>query len=282
MTTSDEPPHAGQNRLHGEVVLPQRWLWLLRGFRKYVHRYLRKHFHAVRLSKSGDSFSPAPAGPLLLVLNHPSWWDPLVCLALSERLTGRDQFAAIDAAAVERYGFFKRLGFVGVDSTSLRGAAAFIRTGLTVLSQPDRVFWVTAQGRFADVRQRPLGIQSGVGHLAARLTQGSVVPVALEYAFWNESTPEALVRIGQPIRVEGHPGRSAQEWTTAIELALTETLDGLSADAVARDPARFIDLVSGQTGVGGVYDLWRRMKSWARGRRFDPSHDLPPSEVAST
>ncbi len=32
-------------------------------------------------------------------------------------------------------------------------------------------------------------------------------------------------------------------------------------------------LLAGRSGVGGVYDQWRRLKSWARGRRFDPSHD---------
>ena len=40
--------------------------------------------------------------------------------------------------------------------------------------------------------------------------------------------------------------------------------------AVSRDPAKFTAVVSGRTGVGGVYDLWRRVKAWVRGERFDP------------
>jgi 1-acyl-sn-glycerol-3-phosphate acyltransferase len=251
--------------------LPPRWAWALRGFRKYCIRYVRRHFHALRVSNTSHPFPPADE-PVLLVLNHPSWWDPLVGLVLSTRFADRDQFAAIDARAVKQYGFFKRLGFVGVDTASLRGAAEFLRVGQTILAEPGRVFWVTAQGRFTDVRERPLNLRSGVGHLAARLGRGVIVPLALEYAFWDERTPEALARFGEPLRVADHPGLSGKEWTRLIEHTLTRTLDTLNAEAMTRDPARFTEVVSGRTGVGGVYDLWRRVRAWVRGERFDPSH----------
>lgn len=254
------------------VELPRRWRWLIRGFRKYCARYVRNHFHAVRLSNTSHPLPSADA-PVLVVLNHPSWWDPLVGVILSEQFGGREQFAAIDAVAVERYAFFKRLGFVGVDMTSLRGAAEFLRVGRAILSQPDRAFWVTAQGRFTDVRQRPLDLRSGVGHLAARLADGWVVPLALDYTFWAERTPEALARFGEPLRIADHRGLTGKQWTHLIEDALTDTLDALNAEAMSRDPARFTTLLDGRTGIGGVYDLWRRLKASVRGERFDPSHE---------
>jgi 1-acyl-sn-glycerol-3-phosphate acyltransferase len=258
--------------------VPARWEWLLRGFRKYATRYVRKHFHAVRLSKAGGAF-PATDAPLLVVLNHPSWWDPLLGLILSGLLPDREHYAAIDAVAVQKYRFFTRLGFVGVDTRSLRGAAEFLRAAEAVLSRPNRVFWVTAQGRFADVRERPLAIQSGVGHLAARVPNAVVVPVALEYPFWTERTPEALVRIGAPIRAADHANLRGKEWTALIEAALTQTLDALNAEAIHRDPLAITELLSGKVGVGGVYDQWRRLKAWARGRRFDPSHESATREA---
>jgi 1-acyl-sn-glycerol-3-phosphate acyltransferase len=253
-------------------------VWLFRRFCRYVSGYVRKHFHAVRLSKSGAAI-PTTDEPILIVLNHPAWWDPLIGIVLSRAFADREQFAAIDAIAVQKYRFFQKLGFVGVDTKSLRGAAEFLRTGGAILSEPNRVFWVTAQGRFTDVRERPLALQSGVGHLAARLERGIVLPVALEYTFWTERTPEALVRIGEPLHIAEHPGLGGKEWTALIEIALTSTLDSLNAEATRRDPAAFTELLSGRTGVGGMYDWWRRLKAWSRGRKFDPSHETATSSA---
>ena len=197
----------------------------------------------------------------------------MICLVLSRLISERDQFAAIDAKAVERYSFFKKMGFIPVDTNSLRGAAEFVRTGTTILSQPNRVYWVTAQGHFTDVRERPLAIEAGVGHLAARLTRGIVLPLALEYTFWTERTPEALVRVGEPLRVSEHPGLSGREWTSLIEAEMTRNLDALNTEAMSRDPAKFTPLLAGKTGIGGPYDWWRRLKAWIRGEQFDPSHE---------
>ena len=272
MSSAAEAP-ARRDRLAGGAEPPRRWLWLMRLFRWYARRYVRKHFHAVRFSKSGHAFPPATDEPLLVVLNHPAWWDPMVCLVLSYLMAERDQFAAIDAEAVKRYAFFKKLGFIPVDTKSLRGAAEFVRTGATILSRPNRVYWVTAQGRFTDVRERPLAINSGVGHLASRLAAGAVLPLALEYTFWTERTPEAIVRAGEPIRITDHSGLSGKEWTALIEDAMTRHLDALNAEAMSRDPAKFTTILAGKSGVGGPYDWWRRFKAVIRGEKFDPSHD---------
>ena len=37
---------------------------------------------------------------------------------------------------------------------------------------------------------------------------------------------------------------------------------------VAADPGRFVPVIEGRAGVGGVYDRWRRGLAWARGRSF--------------
>src|SRR5207244_3072941 len=118
--------------------------------------------------------------------------------------------------------------------------------------------------RFTDVRERPVNLRSGVGHLAARFNNGFIVPIALEYAFWNERTPEALVRFGEPLAIERHRGLNGKQWMKLIEVALTETLDGLNAEAMSRDPAKFTTLLDGRTGVGGMYDRWRRFTAWIR------------------
>jgi 1-acyl-sn-glycerol-3-phosphate acyltransferase len=247
-----------------------RWPWLFDKFRAhYLPGKLRKNFHAVRLARSGAT--PPADGPLVVVVNHPGWWDPLIAAVTTTRFDPRlEHFGAMDADALKVYRVFRPLGFVGVDTKTIRGAAEFLRTGERLLSVPHRAYWVPAQGTFADVRRRPLGLRSGVGHLAARLAGGFVVPVGFEYLFWDEARPEALVRIGEPLPIR--QGTGGKEWTARIEAALTATLDALSADAMSRDPGRFDTLVGGRAGAGGVYDLVRRAKALVTGRRFVAGH----------
>jgi diapolycopene oxygenase len=255
----------------GPTPLPRRSPWMVNLFARHVRGYLARNFHAVRLSRHGRPEVPEQE-PLIVVLNHPSWWDPLVGAVLTGLFPGREHYAPIEGAALSKYRFFERLGFFGIDPGTPRGALDFLRTGRAILSTPGTALWVTAQGRFTDPRQRPVELRGGVGHLACRLERGIVLPLALEYPFWKERYPEALARFGEPLFIATGRAWSAEEWTTRIAQGLEATQDALAAEAVRQDPEAFEVLVGGSAGVGGVYDLWRRARAWWRGERFDPEH----------
>jgi 1-acyl-sn-glycerol-3-phosphate acyltransferase len=248
-------------------------------FMWYVRGYLRRHFHAVRLLAGPDGGSPLPeigAEPVILYTNHPGWWDPLVFLSVGERLApDRLNYGPIDAAALGKYRFLERIGFIGIEPGTWRGSARFLRMVRAAGRRGDVLFWVTAQGRFTDPRVRPTVIRPGIGHAVAAATGGLVVPLAVEYPFWSERCPEALAACGAPLRIADFPGRDADAWTAALAEALEATQDRLAAAAVARDPAAFTTLLAGRVGVGPAYDAWRRVRAWFRGRDFDPSHGGP-------
>jgi 1-acyl-sn-glycerol-3-phosphate acyltransferase len=252
--------------------VPVRWNWLFNGFCRYVRRYLRKNFNAVRLSLSSANI-PNDGLPIIVVLNHPSWWDPLLCTVVSTLFHNVTHYGAIDAEALKKYPLFTKLGFFGVDTSSLRGAAEFLKVAEEIFATPNRSIWVTAQGQFTDVRVRPLALKSGVGHLAARLEQGWILPVAYEYTFWNEKLPEAMIRVGEPIRIADHPGIKGKQWTDLIEAHLTTTLDVLNQEVQSRDPSKFRIMIDGQSGIGGPYDWFRRSFAWLRGKRFESRHE---------
>lgn len=245
-------------------------------FQGVMRRQVRGSFRALRLARPG--LPPLPEGrPLVVVSNHPGWWDPAVCMVLAPRLfPGRNHFAPIDAAMLERYGFFRRLGFFGVHE-GRTGAAGFLRTAEAVLGEPDRVLWVTAQGRFSDPRERPLGLRPGVAHLMARMPGAVALPLALEYPFWSERRPEALALLGAPMSGSG----STQEWAGRLEAGLTEACDRLARLAQARDPAAFESVLAGRVGVGGAYGIWQRGRSALRGERHVPDHLADPGSGTS-
>ena len=213
--------------------------------------------------------------PLVIFVNHASWWDPLVCLLLQNLLfPGRRAFAPIDAAALARYRFFSRLGFFGVEQNSRRGALQFLRAAGAVLQQPDTVLWLTPQGHFCDVRERPLRFKDGLGHLASRVERAVFLPLAIEYVFWEERCPEVLARFGDPVRVEDTlaAGRAPAWWTSLFEQRLEHAQDGLAMIARRRTSEDFRILLRGGSGVGFFYDVWRRLCARFRGEDFKPEH----------
>src|SRR5690606_11757938 len=173
-------------------------VWL-RFFLRVLTQRLRKSFRAVRVAKPGVP-TVSHELPLVIYANHPSSWDVVLVPVLLTRLfPSRRSFAPIDAVALQRYGFMRRLGLFGVAQDSYEGASLFLRVGRNILSQPDTLFYLTPQGRFTDVRDRPVKLRPGLAHLLSQVPRVTVLPLAVEYPFWDESAPEALVRFGEPM-----------------------------------------------------------------------------------
>jgi len=253
------------------ALLPRRSGPLYRWFSWWVNGYLEKHFHAVRLS-CGTRPSVPPDLPLIVVLNHPAWWDPLIGVVVARLLPERTHYAPMDAKALGRYSLFKKLGFYGVEQGTPRGAAAFLRATTAILSQPRSAVWITAQGEFTDPRVRPTLLRPGVGHIARRLDEGLILTLALEYPFWEERLPEALARFGEPMLIGRRRKLSARRWVELIEADLTATQDALKADALSRNAAAFETLLTGKVAIGGIYDRWRKSCAWLRGESFRAVH----------
>lgn len=247
---------------------------LFRLFGWYLRWFFFRDFSAVRIALTG--LPSLPAGrPVMIFTNHPSWWDPALIILLSVTvLRARAGFGPMDQAALGQYAFLGKLGFFGIEPGSARGAARFLQIGRTVLRDPSAILWIAAEGHFTDPRARPVTLRPGLAHLARRAPGVLMVPMAIEYPFWNERKPEALVRFGLPI--EAGRDRDVAEWTATLSAALEHEMDLLAADALTRDPAKFRVLVSSGGGVGEVYDVWRRARAWSRGRRARLSHGVDP------
>lgn len=251
---------------------------ILRFFRRIVRGYFRRHFHAVRVAHA-ERFTRLN-GPLIVYANHSSWWDPMVCVLLAERLMPeRKHYAPMDAAALARYGILKRIGIFPVEMSSARGAVQFLRIGEQVLASGGAL-WVTPQGRFADPRERPLQFKAGMAALAARVAASTgsciLLPLAIEYPFWDERLPETLLCFGEPQLVRS--GESAEVIQQRSIAALEAALEEIKARAMARDPSGFEMLTQGSLGTGGFYALGKRITSFITRRPYVPEH-TPAQEM---
>ncbi len=247
--------------------LSRSWWWLLLIFSMIGRHRLRKNFRAVRMMNMERLQNLSPE-PVVIYLNHPSWWDPIVCAELARRLLpGRKHRAPISADSLQQYRFFRNIGMFPVEQDSPRGAVQFLRAASTVLAAQG-VLWITAQGHFTDARVRPTELKAGLGALLHRSAQVTVIPLAVEYTFWNQRLPEVLLAVGEPFHVAGLRERSAGDWTALLQANLQEAQDHLLAASLQRDPAAFTLLLQGRRGTAGPYGWWQRVRARLAGRAY--------------
>lgn len=258
---------ANDERSFNSGIQPVRPLLLALFRRLIARRRLRKQFRAVRLACAGRLPAPADAGKLIFYLNHPSWWDPLLCIVLAPRfIPGRHFYAPIEKESLKRYGILRNFGLFPVEIDTPRGALQFLRAAETVLRRGD-VLGLTPQGAFTDARVRPAGLKTGLGALMTRMERAgervTAVPIAVEYTFWNERLPEALVSVGEPLHTRPNSGetRSALEWTATLNRQLELAQDELAAQSLLRSAQGFETLVQGRRGLAGFYGAWQRLRS---------------------
>jgi len=241
------------------------------GFRRYVRRFVRSNFNAARVVGQ-ESLLQVGEQPLVVYVNHPGWWDPMVAVLLTDLLLSAHRFAApMDAEALQRYPILERLGFFGVSRETISGAREFLRHSRGVLQHSRTALWITPTGHFHDVRQA-LPFQPGLAHLVDRSFGGVVLPLALEYPFWNERRPELLAAFGSVVDCS-QLSEDREERTGQLESGLRGAQERLSKLAIARDPSAFTTLLDGSAGIGGWYDVWRRLMFWRRGQRFVERHE---------
>ena len=271
MATVQAPPSADKQKTPRHI--PGVWPLLVTLFDFYLQRYIPRHFHAVALSQTDYAKSIADSEPLVVYLNHASWWDPLMALVICKRFFPKRQLhAPIDAIAVQKYPFMQRLGFFPVEQDRLRGAGEFLKTARLILDTPNTSVWLTPEGQFTDPRRRDLAFQPGLAHLASKLKRGVIVPLAMEYTFWEERLPEALGRFGEPIVVQDHNVGSKEAWGHLLEERLRGTQRELETLALARESESFQMIFSGKSGVSWGYDTMRAIISMLTGHRIASSH----------
>ncbi len=270
-----------QSDTPGEVLIPARpAAWARRGFARYLRGLMARSFCGVRLAHgSREALSLLRAqgghdGPMIVLLNHHAWWDPLIGLYLADTFApGRAGYAPMEARQLRTFGFFRRLGVFGVepdDPASLEAMVGYV--GGLWRQERTGVLWLTPQGQFVDVRE-PIRLRPGAAAVAARAVPAGarvrVISVSSELVFWTDQRPELLLRAAEveaPASREGE-GATVSAWHRAMTRAMQANAGELATIARRREPGDF-ELIGGRAwkqrgagaGINPVYDWWLRLR----------------------
>ena len=246
---------------------------LERWFLRYTRGYLQRGLQAVHLFGEAPRFDDDGQTPLVVCMNHSSWWDVLTGFYVEHELFGWEAYTVMDARQLERYRFFRRLGVIGVDRSSIAGAKEFLRYAESLLKGRRRALWITPQGEWVSNHRRPIRFQSGLGHLASQLGSFHLARVTFHYEFWNDRLPEAFVFASavEKIRV-GSGGVDRRSFLREQEQALESQLDSLLSHVEARDSSVFRPMLRGKGGISPTYDTIRAASAKLKRESFAADH----------
>ncbi len=236
-------------------------------FGGYSCRLMRKKFASVRIEKAGFGVLQEAVqheGPLVIAMNHPSWWDPIVGVVIRHTyFPDRPSLSPIEMKMYDRFKFMRKLGLFGIDPdhrNALREMVAYVRAQCD--EHRRTAFFITPQGAFTDVR-KPIVVRPGVGAIASTLDNARVLVLLSEFSFWHDKRPEAHILIREceaPMRL------STASWTRAIRSAMQTGADDLADLVIAREETAFSTMLDRSGAqVNPLFDLWQRL----RGRRAD-------------
>lgn len=196
---------------------------------------LRATFGRITVSGLADARAALARGPVLFVVNHSTWWDPLVILHLSTDVLRIDAYAMMNAKNLERVPFFRRVGAFGVDLESPADGARGIRYAAKLLraSSPERprAVWIFPQGEERPAHEK---ISARPGAAAIARVSGEraqVVAVGLRYVFAAEEQPRLAIAFGPAATARAE----VSDETARQEAALTLVLARLDAGAERDD-----------------------------------------------
>lgn len=202
-------------------MIPARKTRLLGGwFARHAQTRLRATFGTVRVRGLEVLREATARGPVLVVSNHTSWWDPLVAIVLCARVLKVDAYALMDARNLRRLPFFAHVGAFGVDLDDRADGARAIRYAASLLATPGRVVWVFPQGRERPITERPLSFEAGAAAIARVAKRALTVPIGLRYELGPRERPDLWLAIGAPAvgSRDVEAGRAAQQNAVSAEL----------------------------------------------------------------
>jgi 1-acyl-sn-glycerol-3-phosphate acyltransferase len=181
------------------VIEIRRKPWFEVFFAWHVRRRIAGRFASLRIHGLEPLRQACASGPVLLVANHTSWWDPLVLFDVSYRILRCEGSALMDAKNLRALPMLGWIGAFGVELGDHEDGERAVRYGAEQLSRPGRMVVVFPQGRERPVTERPLAFRAGAARMAVQAPrEPAIVPMALRYEHGRLEKPDALVNVGEP------------------------------------------------------------------------------------
>ncbi|RWZ60794.1 glycerol acyltransferase [Halobacillus fulvus] len=208
------------------------------GFTRFNRIFLKKHFESIYLWKPSGTI---PSKNTLFLINHSTWWDPLMIFYLNDQIIQSDGYGMMHEDGIQRHPFFRRIGAFSIKPEDRKHLIASLKYSTTLLNEQKTV-WMFPQGEEQHLEKRPLHFFSGAAYLAQNASHVNVVPITLYYSLEHTRKPNAYIRIGEAIEPDDLSRMKRKELTEFLERVMTNQLNELKETIVSENHQGFLNL----------------------------------------
>jgi 1-acyl-sn-glycerol-3-phosphate acyltransferase len=204
-------------------------VWFEKIFAVYNSNLIKRRFNSLQVSGLNFLSERDKNFPLIIYVNHSSWWDGLVAFQISREIK-LDSFLMMEEKQLRKLRLFRKLGAFSVIREKPREAVKSIHYAADILrKKPNRTVWIFPQGEILPNDIRPLGFYNGLTKIIEKVGTCYAVPVAIRFEFLGEFKPEIFVKIGKPEIFNNDGSFFPKKATATFEKKLIETLNTLKA-----------------------------------------------------
>ena len=234
---------------------------IVKPFFAYAESLLKRRFDGVGIAQGSlPAFEKLCASQHALIYStHSSWWDVMIGILIAKR-TGLELRAPMEQKQLEKYSILRSIGMLGVSESN---SLSFMRNVNEIFSGSRRSgLWITPQAHFACNREPQPPFKRGLELIARQHPNVPVFAIAINYEFWNESRPVAVLSI--------------EEVQHADSEQLRNDLDGLTTTLLAassqRERQNWQWLLDPKPASVWIQDATAQLKSWVTRRSYQAGH----------
>lgn len=161
---------------------------------------------------------------------HSNWWDGIVGYNLMRRVFKTKVRVMVEE--MNRFPILAKAGAFPVNKSSPQDAMVSLKYAVDDLGQnKNNGLWIFPQGIIKPPNFRPFEFQTGMTYIAQKiaLKYGGInlIPVAVNFAFLREDSPEVIVEVGKPIIIETEEAKTIKrhEFNSKCEEIFTQLCD---------------------------------------------------------
>lgn len=167
-------------------------------FNPYIKRLLKKNFSHFYLANEFPNI--ARHKKLIVTPNHFSWWDGFFIDYLFKHFSKRKLHIMMLEEQLRRYWFFKKLGAFSISPRSTKSIIETAEYAKEILRDANNFVVYYPQGKIEPFDAVRMNLQNGLKYfIPQNEPEAAILPIAFKIQFFEEKTPEIVVRFGDLI-----------------------------------------------------------------------------------